>query len=379
MIFIIYLDNAATGGVKPAEVIGAVNYALRNFSSNPGRSGHKKALETAFMIYNTRKKVADFFGSTNEQNVVFTLNCTHSMNCVIKGILNPGDHAIVSSLEHNAVMRPLNKVSKKMGVSYDIAEVSPDDLQTVENFKRLINNRTKLIICTHASNVTGAVLPIKEIGELCKQHGIFFAVDAAQSGGVLKINMQEMNIDYLCVAPHKGLLAPMGIGILISEKPLPNTVLEGGTGSDSINLDQPEDLPERLESGTVNVPAIAGIGAGIDFINKRGIDNLYKHELSLIKYLHRSLSRLEKAELYTPEPAMFNCAPVLSFNFRGFNSSELAQYLSKNNIATRAGLHCAPLAHKSIGTLDFGTLRVSAGYFNSRSEIDFLIKVLKKL
>ncbi len=370
----IYLDNAATTGKKPPEVIKAVNDALKFNSANPGRSGHLASVKAAEAIYGVRQKTADFFGASGAENVCFTLNCTHSINCVIKGVLRKGERVIVSSLEHNAVMRPL----KKMGIGYDVAEVSLfDDKITLENFEAKIKPNTRLIICTGASNVLGKTLPIKEIGALCKKRGLLFAVDAAQTAGVLPINMKEMNIDYLCIAPHKGLYAPMGVGILICEKPINNTIIEGGTGTNSIELVQPDNLPERIESGTVNLPAIMGIGAGIDYINKKGIENIYKNEISLINMLYGKLKEIPNIVLYTPEPINHGYAPVLSFNIKGVSSSEVTALMSENGIAARGGLHCAPTAHRMIDTINQGTVRISVATFNNTNEIMILSNLLK--
>lgn len=371
----IYFDNAATTGVKPVRVINAVKYALENYCANPGRSGHEASVKVADMVYKTREKLANFFGAEGPENVVFTMNCTHSANCVLKGLLRRGDHVVVSSLEHNAVMRPLVKT----GVSYSVAEVSlTNDRETVKNFSEKIKPNTKLIFCTGASNVLGKILPIDKIGELCRKKGIFFAVDAAQTAGVLPINMQKLNLDYLCIAPHKGLYAPMGIGILIARKNIPNTLIEGGTGTNSLELYQPESLPERLESGTLNVPGIAGLSAGVDYVNEIGLEKIYNHELKLIQRLYEGLKGLPKIKLYTPYPQKDFYAPLLSFNMDGIDSIKLSQMLSENSIAVRGGLHCAPSAHSQIHTLEEGTVRVSVGSFNNEREIDTFLGVLRR-
>lgn len=372
----IYLDNAATTGRKPTGVIKAVGGALRELSANPGRSGHTASLKTADAVYSVREKTAELFGASGAENVVFTLNCTHSINCVIKGVLKAGEHAVTSSLEHNSVMRPLIKQQ----IPFDTAYVSlTDDRATLRDFEKKIRPETKLVICTGASNVLGKTLPITEIGALCRDRGVLFAVDAAQIAGVIPINMRQMNIDFLCIAPHKGLYAPMGIGVLICEKPIKNTIIEGGTGTNSAELVQPDSLPERLESGTVNVPAIMGISAGIDYVKQIGINKIYSHEMKLIRYLYRELSKIERVQLYTPEPTDVMYAPVLSFNVYGKTSTEVSQYLSDNGIAVRGGLHCAPFAHRQIGTLDSGAVRVSVAAFNTPSEIGSLIKAIKEI
>lgn len=372
----IYFDNAATTGRKPTGVIRSVNRALRELSANPGRSGHTASLKAADAVYSVREKVAEFFGASGAENVIFTLNCTHSINCVIKGVLKPGEHSVTSSLEHNSVMRPLVKEK----VPFDIAYVSlTDDSYTLREFERKIRPNTRLVICTGASNVLGKTLPIGEIGSLCKERGVLFAVDAAQIAGVMPINMREMNIDYLCVAPHKGLYAPMGIGILICESPIDNTIIEGGTGTNSAELVQPETLPERLESGTINVPAILGVSAGIDYLKEVGINKIYLHEMNLIRYLYKELSKIEIVQLYTPEPRDGMYAPVLSFNIYGKTSTEVSQYLSDKGIAVRGGLHCAPSAHSQMGTLKNGAIRVSVAAFNTAAEVGSLIKAVKQI
>ena len=368
----IYFDNAATTGKKPENVIKAVMEALQKHSINPGRSGYRESINTAEEIYKVREKVASFFNCNEPQNVVFTPNCTQSINYVLKGVLNYGDHVVVSSLEHNAVMRPLLKKRN----SYTVANVSSDDNVTVENFKKSIKPNTKLVFCTAASNVNGKILPLKKIGRICREKGVLFGVDAAQLAGVCKIDVKEMNIDFLCVAAHKGFYAPMGIGVLICEKNIPNTVIEGGTGTNSLEMSQPLQLPEKLESGTVNVPAIFGLSAGIDFVNKTGIEKIYNHEMELIQYIYKNLSFNPYVILYTPYPEKYDFAPVLSFNLKGLKSNETGDFLAKKDIAVRAGYHCAPMAHKQMNTLETGTVRISVSAFNSLKETDKFLYIL---
>ncbi len=371
----VYFDNAATTGHKPQSVINAVNYSLKYLSANPGRSSHSAAVRAANTVYNTRKKLADFFGATGSENVIFTQNCTHSLNCVIKGVLKKGDHAVVSSLEHNAVMRPLSKT----GISYDIAKIYPDTQSTVLEFEDKLKVNTKLVIMTAASNVTGQILPYAEIAKICKKRGIYFCLDAAQGAGILPINMQKMNIDYLCVAPHKGLYAPMGIGVLICEKGIENTILEGGTGTSSLNFKQPNTLPEMLESGTLNLPAIAGISAGVDFVSAKGIENIYSYEMKLCQMLYEGLLKNKKIVLYTDYPELHKYAPVLPFNVKDIKSEDAAAIFAKNDIALRAGLHCAPLAHKMLGTQSTGALRASFSVFNTENDVIKAINVAKNV
>ena len=373
----IYLDNAATTYPKPQSVIKAVDDALEK-SANPGRSGHNLSQSTAISVYEVREKLKDMFSAPAVENVVFTLNCTHAINYILKGLIKSGDRIVTSSFEHNAVMRPLEKL-KKQGVHIDIAEAYPDDKEaTVRSFSRLINTNTKLVICTAASNVIGLKMPIKEIGMMCKQFGISFCVDAAQLAGVCDINMKECNIDYLCIAAHKGLYAPMGTGILITKDNRLDTIIEGGTGTASIMLDQPNDLPEMLESGTINVPGIIGLGAGIDFVKSKGFDKIYNHEMGLVKRLYKQLKSTPGVKLYTPEPDD-NYAPVLSFNINGLNSVDSASKLNSLGFATRAGLHCAPFAHKRIGTIESGTVRICPSVFTSGQDIDKFAAAVRQI
>lgn len=367
----IYFDNAATTGVKPQSVVNAVNYALKNLSANPGRSGHLLSQKAAMTVFEARQKTTEFFGSDDVETVVFTPNCTASINYVLKGVLSDGDHLVVSDLEHNAVMRPINTIS----IDYSVASVSlTNDEDTLNNFKKAIKQNTKMIFCTAASNVLGKMLPLKKIGELCQQKGILFGVDAAQGAGVMPIDMNEMNIDFLCIAPHKGLYCPMGLGILIVRSPIEKTIIEGGTGTDSLNFAQPQSLPEMFESGTVNLPAIAAVSAGIDFV-KEHRKCILKYENNLVKRLYNSLQG-GNVVFYT-DPNRDGYAPVLSFNIEGVSSEKVADFLNKKGFAMRAGLHCAPTAHKKIGTVNQGTVRFSPSIFNTKNEVDLLVKQLK--
>ena len=375
----IYLDNAATSGKKPQSVINATIDALTQYSANPGRSGHNLSVKTSMAVYNSRVKIKELINSTSEGNVCFTLNCTMAINMVLFGVLNSGDHVIISSLEHNAVYRPINYLNRDKGLEYDIARVNLyNDDKTLENIIGLIKPNTKMIFVTSASNVIGKTLPLEKIGKLCNEKGILFGVDAAQGCGIFDINMQKMHIDYLCLAPHKGLYSSMGTGVLIAEKPIDNILISGGTGINSKDPFQPDDLPERLESGTQNVPGIYSISAGIDFVKKTGMNKIYEHEMNLCKMAYSGLRKVG-ATLYTPYPEKNSYAPVLSFNIKGKHSSQTAEILNANGVAVRSGLHCAPLAHEHIGTSAIGTVRISPSVFNSAQDIDNLIFVLKRI
>ena len=375
----IYFDNAATTGKKPLGVIKAVNSSFYELSANPGRGGHKASLKVAEAVFNVRKKAAALFGAKGEETVIFTPSCTAAINYVLKGILKPNDGLVISSLEHNSVTRPAETL-RKMGVDVTVAEVIFGDNQaTVRSFERAIKPNTKAVLCTHASNVTGEIMPIEKIGEVCRKMGIIFIVDAAQTAGVLPIDVNKMNIDFLCVAPHKGLYAPMGTGILVASKNIEHPLIEGGTGVNSALSVQPDEYPERLESGTLNIPGIVGVGAGIDYINGKGIEKIYETELELAKYIYNGLKKISGCILYTPMPEYGKFVPVISFNIRGFTASDTADLLDKASIAVRGGIHCAPFAHKRLGTNENGTVRISPAIFNTKKEADFLISALKTI
>lgn len=375
----IYLDNSATTFPKPWTVQNAVNNSLK-YSANPGRSGHMLSIKASEEIFLARKTAAEFFNAKNETDVIFTLNCTMSMNMVIKGMLKSGDHVVVSEMEHNAVMRPLEKMAEK-GVTFTQAAVFPEDNdKTVDSFRRAINAKTKMIICVHASNVWGIKLPIERISALAHEYGLLFAVDAAQSAGIVPIDVQQCGIDFLCVAGHKGLYGVMGTGILIlSENAIPDTIIEGGTGSNSVSFEQPQELPDRFESGTPNVSGIVGLRAGIQFVRQKKPENIAKHEFMLIQRLYRELAKMKKIRLYMPMPTPQYFVPILSFNIEGYDSETAAAILNKNNIAVRAGLQCSPAAHKMCGTLESGAVRISPSVSTRISDIDYLVSVLKKI
>ncbi|QEY34410.1 aminotransferase class V-fold PLP-dependent enzyme [Caproiciproducens galactitolivorans] len=376
----IYLDNAATTYPKPASVQNTVQIALKKYGANPGRAGHAMSLAAAEEIYRCRTAAADFFKAPGPECVAFTLNCTHAMNYVLKGLLKPGDHVVTSSLEHNAVMRPLQKLSEN-GVMFTVAKVFPGDNDaTLNAFRNAIRENTKLIVCTHASNVWGIRLPVERIAALGHLYNIPIVVDCAQSAGVLPIDMAESGFDYLCVAGHKGLYGPMGTGMLVT----PNgsnleTIIEGGTGTSSSSMEQPQTMPDRMESGTQNMPGIAGLLAGIEFVKSRGIPNIYRHEMSLIKYLYKKLSENKNIKLYTDEPDWPYFVPVLSFNVNDLPSETVSQKLNAAGIAVRAGLHCSPAAHESMGTLKQGTVRVSPSAFTTMNEMNALVAAVHKI
>lgn len=375
----IYWDNAATTWPKPLCVRLAVGQALQKFGANPGRAGHQMAMESAEMVYSCRQDIADFFGLPDPAGVVFTLNCTMALNIVIRGVAGQSVRVLTSDLEHNAVVRPLAALSASQP-RYDVAAWSPHPERTVDNFRRAIRPDTKLLVCTHASNVFGSVFPIRELSRLAHEHGLLFCVDAAQTAGVLPINMEADGIDYLCVAPHKGLYGPMGTGLLLCREmqQLPPLV-RGGTGSYSLQPEQPDELPDRLESGTPNTCGIGGIQAGVRFVQSKGQEAIYQHEIRCLQRIYGRLSGHKAIRLYTPYPMPGKTAPVLSLNVADLPSEETAALLDTHGIAVRAGLHCAPWAHRRFGTLRQGTVRLSPSAFSTADEADAIAKVFLQI
>ncbi len=377
----IYLDNGATTFPKPACVTNAVKKAMVEFGANAGRGGHKLAVRASEEIYKCRKSIAEYYNISDIEKIIFTNNCTTALNTVIKGVLKPKDHVVISCLEHNAVVRPLEKL-KKIGVTYTQVQVYPFDKEkTLNSFRNAITDNTKLVICTHASNVFGFKLPVERITALCHQYGIAVCVDVAQTAGLVPIDMQECGIDYLCSAGHKGFYGPMGTGFLIINcKNIPDSLTEGGTGSNSLAVLQPEILPDKFESGTPNLPGIAGLRAGVEYVKRMKSKNILNREMHFIKYLYNALKENKKIILYHNKPDEKHCVPVLSFNVKNHDSEEVSAYLNKNfNIATRSGLHCCPLAHKFMGTEELGTVRVVPSIFTNKAHIDTLIYALRKI
>lgn len=374
----IYWDNAATTWPKPVMVRQAVATALQQYGANPGRGGHRMGLAASEQVYACREEAADFFGLSDPAGVVFVSNCTLALNMVIHGVLGDGGHAVISDVEHNAVWRPIHALSPA-GARYSMARWSPDEEETVENFRRAIRPDTRLLVCTHASNVFGVTLPIRRLAALAHERGLLLCVDAAQTAGVLPLDMEQDGIDFLCVAAHKGLYAPMGTGLLLCRHTGLLPLVRGGTGSRSLYPEQPEELPDRLESGTPNVPGICGILAGLRFVRQRGRNAIYHHEITLLQQAYDRLQGVPGVRLYTPRPTVGNSAPVLSVNVTGYTSEQLAGKLDENRVAVRAGLHCAPLAHKRFGTLPDGTARLAPSAFSTPQEVDAICKIFIRI
>ena len=375
----IYLDNAATTWPKPRGTAAAIADVLYSRGANPGRGSYRMAELSSEVVYRCRCHAAEFFGAKAPENVIFTPSCTHSINYVLKGVLSPGDHVIISDMEHNAVTRPVLRLARK-GVQFSTAHVHEGDPQaTIAEFRRNLRINTKLIFCTHASNVFGVKLPIAEIGQLARRNGILFGVDCAQSAGTVLLDLNTLQADFLCMPAHKGLYGVMGLGLLIinCDRTL-STVIEGGTGSLSgVNV-QPDFLPDRFESGTLNVPAIAALDVGMKFIESVDRERLEAHEMSLVCRAYDTLASMQECTLYTSRPESGSHVPLLSFNIHGIPSDETARLLGERDIAVRAGLHCAGEAHRARGTQSGGTVRICPSVFTSAEEIDTFLTAVRE-
>lgn len=375
-----YFDNSATTFPKPKRVRQAVQTAFERYGANPGRSGHTLAMNTAMKIYECREEAASLFGGQLE-DVIFTSNCSHALNIALKGILRHGDHVIISELEHNSVLRPVHAMASRGMITYSIAQVADgDDELTARAFAALIRPETRLIACTHGSNVLGIRLPIERLGRLAKEYGLLFLVDAAQTAGVLEIDMERCGIDFLCTAGHKSLYGPPGTGMLIT--PHGSAILplmEGGSGANSADPYMPETAPERLECGTVNTVGIIGLKAGISFVKEKGIDHIYRHEMKVGREVYYRLRSIPGVVLYTDGFEEGRHLPVIAFNLEGMGSEELTERLSEMGFALRGGLHCAPLAHRRMGTSEQGAARVSIGAFNNTQQARELCNAVARI
>ena len=376
-----YLDNSSTSFPKPKEVIDSMTSYMLSIGGNVNRGSYKNSFDAENMIYETRELLCDFFNFHKPENVIFTSNITASLNTIIKGLFNSGDHVIISSMEHNAVLRPLNSV-KKLGVEFSVVPCSIVGKLDVPSLYKYIKPNTKAIIMSHSSNVCGTIQPFKEIGDFCKKNNIYFIADTAQTAGVIPIDMNEMNIDILCFTGHKSLLGPQGIGgFIISEElsKITRPLIEGGTGSFSEYDFQPLYMPDKFESGTLNIPGIYGLNAGIKYINSIGINKIKKHDEVLTEKFISEVIKIKEAKII----GLLSCndrTAVVSLDFPSYDNAEISYLLDKNyGISVRCGLHCAPLAHKTLGTFPNGTIRFSFGIFNTLEDITYTIDSIKKV
>lgn len=374
----LYFDNAATSHPKPASVIRAVESALTDFNANPGRSGHAAALKAARQVLATREAIARFLGAEDPMAIVHTFNCTDGLNLAIKGILRRGDHVICTQLEHNSVLRVVNTLNHFQRIRLTVIPPETDGFVSPQRIRKAIEKDTRLIICTHASNVTGAIQPVAAIGEIARKYGVYYLIDGAQALGSLPVNVQALKCDLYAFPGHKSLLGPQGTGgLYIRPGVRLNPLREGGTGSSSDRMLQPEELPERYESGTVNLPGIAGLEAGIAHVQPR-LDQIMIHERELTSALFEALSAIDGVQLYAPREEAARTG-IISFNLRDYTSSQVADRLATQNIAVRGGLHCAPGAHQFLGTLNRGAVRASVGYANTFEEVDAFIRAIHNL
>lgn len=377
----IYLDNAATSFPKPIEVVNSITDYMINNGGNPSRGSSSMSMKGNKIIYNGRELISEFFNFNKSENVIFTNNITTSLNIILRSLIKDNWHVITSTMDHNSVLRPLTQLEKERNITLDIIEASNTGFLDVNKIKEKITDETKAIILSHGSNLCGSIQPLKEIGAICKEKNIFFIVDSAQTAGIIPININELNINALAFTGHKSLFGPQGIGGFIIDDKINsqmNILFTGGTGSSSYSLDHPLILPDKFESGTPNTPGIVGLTKGIEFINKEGLNTIREKEEYLCKYTLEKLLNMDKIRIYGSKDFK-NRTSTIPFNLKNIDSSELGFMLDNDfNIIARTGLHCAPLAHKTLGSFPNGAVRISLGYFNSVNDIDALIDALNK-
>jgi cysteine desulfurase family protein len=373
----IYLDNAATSWPKPDAVCNAMAACIKNYGANPGRSGHRMAIQAGEKVYECRENLARLFGIGDPLRIAFTANATEAINLAVKGLLAAGDHVIITSMEHNAVVRPLKKLERQ-GVELSVVKADSSGRVGLAGIENNVRSNTRLLLVTHASNITGTVNDVQSIGRLAQEHKIIFMVDAAQTAGKCPIDVGLMNIDLLAFPGHKGLLGPQGTGgLYIGEGLELDTLKEGGTGSVSESLEQPDFLPDRYESGTLNTPGIAGLNEGVKYILKIGVDNIRGHEKQLERQMRQGLESIPAVRVYGSNAPELG---VLSITIDGKDCNEVCNELDeKYGIASRGGLHCAGLAHQTIGTRSTGTIRFSIGPFNTPGDIDQALAAVKTI
>ena len=379
---LIYLDNAATSFPKPEAVIQAMAAFMRDVGGNPGRSGHRLSIEAGRVVFEAREKIAALFGVGDSSRVIFGQNATEAINLGLNGLLRRGDHVITSSMEHNSVMRPLRALEKE-GIELTVVPCSREGSLDPAEIRKAIKKNSRMVVLNHASNVIGTLLPLGPVGEICRNHGILFMVDAAQTAGVIPIDVEKEKIDLLAFTGHKALFGPQGTGGLVIGRRVDEKTLQplkrGGTGSRSEFEEQPDFLPDLCESGTPNTVGLAGLRAGLDFILGVGIEKIRDHERKLTSRLIQGLLGISGAIVYGSGDAEKQCA-TLSFNLKNWTPSDLSFRLDEEfGILTRVGLHCAPSAHRTIGTFPDGTVRVSMSYLNTEEEIAQTLQAIKTL
>ncbi len=371
----VYLDHAATSHPKPEGVLKAMTAALTEYNANPGRAGHPRAVAAARQVLRTREALAKLLGAEDAMSVVYAFNCTDALNLAIKGTLRVGDHVIATKLEHNSVLRPLCGLSSRGRISLTLIDPRPDGFVDPDDIAAAITARTRLIVCTHASNVTGAIQPVAAIGQLAKKRGIRFLIDGAQALGGMPVDAKALGCDLYAFPGHKSLLGPQGTGGLYIRPGLRLfTLREGGTGSASDSMLQPEELPERYEAGTVNLPGIAGLGAGVEYVAPR-LSQIMMHERELTSALIEGLEAIPGTIIYSPKEEAAR-AGIVTFNAGDLSSSQAADALAAAGFDVRGGLHCAPGAHQFLGTMRRGAVRASVGHATTFEEIDRFIEAV---
>ncbi len=374
----IYLDNGATSYPKPRGMVAAMEECIIKYCGNPGRSGHFMSMKTGEEVYHARRKVAKIFGIEQADRIIFTKNTTEALNLGLMGTLKEGDHVITTSMEHNSVLRPLKNLERN-GVSHSILRADREGRIKASDIEKTIRPNTRMIVVTAASNVTGTVMPLAEIGSLARKRGILFMVDGAQAAGSHVLDISEMNIGMLAVPGHKGLLGPLGTGMLYVNPDIPlQPLLAGGTGTESKSRIQPVEFPEGFEAGTINAPGIIGLGFSAAFVDKIGVDVIEEYERELIGYLDECLDNMGFVKRYGPSAE--EKTGITLMNIDGIGAEEVTTMLSTNyGIAVRGGYHCAGLAHKSIGTWESGAVRISVSPFSTKRDIDKLIDAVYQI
>jgi len=371
---VIYLDNPATSMRKPACVLSAMAKNTRNASVNAGRGGHRASIMGAEGIAETQEALADFFGIENPERIAFTQNATYALNMAIMGFLSPRDHVIITSMEHNSVLRPVHRLCSYTVVSANgEGEINPKDIE------RAIRRNTKMVITTHASNVCGTVMPVYEIGKICKKYGLAYLLDSAQTAGIIPIDVDKMGVSMLAFSGHKGLMGPLGTGgLYVAENIHLSPLIVGGTGSRSESKTQPDNMPDLLHSGTLNTPAIMTLKTAVEYINSVGIKNIEEKERRLAEYLISGLKNIAGVRVLGKDSGSRN--GTVAFNVGDMASGEVADILDRDyGIMVRGGYHCAYLAHKTLGTERVGAVRVGFGVFSDKGEADALLYAVNRI
>jgi cysteine desulfurase family protein len=378
----VYLDNAATSRQKPEEVFTAIESFYKEINCNPGRGGYNLSLESSRKVMEVRESIGKFFNIKQASSVVFTPNITVALNIALKGLLKKGDHVLISGLEHNAVVRPLTALKKYRGVEFSIIPTEPTGFINLNDVRELIKPNTKMICCTHASNVMGALLPAEELGKIAAEHDLYYVLDTAQTAGALPLDFEKLHTSVLAFTGHKHLLGPMGIGGFCIREDVARQMLplyEGGTGSISDREEQPDFLPDKFESGTLNTLGIVGLGAGINYLMEHDLTKIRSREMALTKRLLDGLQEFDNIKIYGPQNEALQTGTI-ALNMDDVDNAELCFVLDQQfGIMTRPGLHCAPVAHRTMGTFPEGVLRLSVGHYTSESEIDYVLESIKQI